>query len=482
VTGEPPSRYSPTALEPEDWGAFRALAHRLLDDMLDDLAHRRDRPLWQPIPDEVRALYREPSPRGPAPLEALRERFLSTILPYATGNTHPGFMGWVHGGGTALGMVAEMLAAGLNANLGGRDHMPVEVERQVLRWACEWFRFPVDAGGLLVTGTSMANLIAVLVARQRALGAGVRRDGVAGHRLTAYAGASAHACVGQAMEISGLGSAALRRIPLDDAFRVDQRALAEAIAADRAAGCTPFLIVGTAGTVDVGAIDDLAALADRAAAEGAWFHVDGAFGALGILSPVIAPLLAGIERADSIAFDFHKWGQVPYDAGCVLVRDGRLHQETFAAPAAYLRREARGLAGGAPWLCDFGPDLSRGFRALKVWLTIKHFGTERLGAVMTEHCRLARELAVRVDAEPDLERLAPVALNVVCFRHRAGDEVTRAIAVMLQEAGDVAPSTTVIGGQLVLRAAIVNHRTAEHDVAALVAQAVTAGRRLTTPA
>jgi aromatic-L-amino-acid/L-tryptophan decarboxylase len=480
VTGKPPSGYSPTALEPDDQDAFRALAHRLLDDMLDDLALRRDRPLWKPIPDAVRALYHEASPRAATPLDALRTRFLTTVLPYATGNTHPGFMGWVHGGGTAIGMVAEMLAAGLNANLGGRDHMPVEVERQVLRWVREWFGMPADAGGVLVTGTSMANVIAVLVARQKALGPAVRRDGVAaaGKRLTAYAGDSAHACVAQAMEVAGLGSAALRRIPLDDAFRVDLRALARTIAADRVAGCAPFLIVGTAGTVDVGAIDDLHALADRAAKEGAWFHVDGAFGALAILSPAIAPRLAGIERADSIAFDFHKWGQVPYDAGCVLVRDGRLHQKTFATPAAYLRREARGLAGGAPWFCDFGPELSRGFRALKVWFTIKHFGTDRLGAVIAECCRLAVALGDRIDAEPDLERLAPIALNVVCFRHRAGDVVTREIAVALQEAGEVAPSTTTIDGRLALRAAIVNHRTAERDIAALVDQAVAAGRRL----
>jgi aromatic-L-amino-acid/L-tryptophan decarboxylase len=478
MTGTPPSPYSPTALEPDDRGAFRALAHRLLDDMLDDLAHRRDRPLWQPIPEAARAPYREASPRGPTPLAALREQFLATILPYATGNTHPGFMGWVHGGGTALGMVAEMLAAGLNANLGGRDHVPVEVERQVIRWAAEWFGFPGDSSGLLVTGSSMANLIAVLCARHRALGPAVRRDGVGGHRLTAYAGVSAHACVARAMEIAGLGGAALRRVPLDDAFRVDLGALADLVAADRAAGAQPFLIVGTAGTVDVGAVDDLEALADRAAAEGAWFHVDGAFGALGILSPAIAPLLAGIERADSIAFDFHKWGQVPYDAGCVLVRDRRLHEETFATPAAYLRREDRGLAGGAPWFCDYGPDLSRGFRALKVWLTVKHFGADRLGAVMAEHCRLAQLLASRVDAEPALERLAPVALNVVCFAHRGGDALNRAIAVALQEGGEVAPSTTTIGGRLALRAAIVNHRTGERDVAALVDQTLAAGRLL----
>jgi glutamate/tyrosine decarboxylase-like PLP-dependent enzyme len=259
---------------------------------------------------------------------------------------------------------------------------------------------------------------------------------------------------------------------------VDLAALDAAIAEDRAAGLTPFLVVGSAGTVDTGAVDPLAALATVAAREGAWFHVDGAFGALAMLSPELAPLLAGIERADSIAFDFHKWGQVPYDAGCIVVRDGRLHQQTFASPAAYLRREARGLAGGAPWFCDFGPDLSRGFRALKVWMTLKHFGTERIGASIVECCRLARRLAARVDAEPELERAAPVALNVVCFRVRGDDGVNRAVAVALQEAGEVAPSTTTLDGRVALRAAIVNHRTTERDVDLLVERAIAEARRL----
>jgi glutamate/tyrosine decarboxylase-like PLP-dependent enzyme len=485
VTFERRSRgpdYAPTALEPEDPGAFRAVAHRLLDVVLDDLEDRRRRPVWQPIPAAVRALYHEPSPRGPAAIEALGDQFVATMLPYGSGNTHPGFMGWVNGAGTSVGVVAEMLAAGLDANLGGRDHMAVEVERQVIRWAHEWFGMPDGASGVLVTGTSMANLIAVLAARQRALGPDVRRDGVGVHRLAAYTGTSAHACVTQAMEIAGLGRAALRRLPLDGAQRVDLAALEAAIAADRAAGLTPFLVVGSAGTVDAGAVDDLGALATLAAREGSWFHVDGAFGALGVLSPEVAPLLAGIERADSIAFDFHKWGQVPYDAGCIVVRDGRLHQETFASPAAYLRREVRGLAGGAPWFCDFGPDLSRGFRALKVWMTLKHFGTERIGASIAECCRLARRLAARVDAEPELTRAAPVALNVVCFRVRGGDDANRAVAVELQEAGQVAPSTTTLDGHIVLRAAIVNHRTTEGDVDTLVEQAIAAARRIAGPA
>jgi glutamate/tyrosine decarboxylase-like PLP-dependent enzyme len=304
-----------------------------------------------------------------------------------------------------------MLAAGLNANLGGRDHAPIEVERQIVHWVRELFGFPDTASGLFVTGTSMANLLGVLVARTAALGSDVRRDGIAGQgpRLTAYVSVAAHGCIAQAMDISGLGTDALRLIPTNERHQIDLAALAQAIARDRSAGFTPLAVIGTAGTVDVGAVDDLAALAHIARRERLWFHVDGAFGALAILTPDLAPRLAGIEHADSIALDFHKWGQVPYDAGFILVRDGTLHRATFAAPAAYLRRETRGLAAGSPWPCDFGPDLSRGFRALKTWFTLKVHGTDAIGAVISHTCSLARYLKQRVQATPELELLvAPV--------------------------------------------------------------------------
>ena len=357
----------PLTLDPTDWASLRAQSHLMLDDMLDYTEHIRSRPVWQPIPPEVRANFRQPLPQLPAELSEVHAAFMREVLPYAVGNAHPGFMGWVHGGGTPVGMLAEMLAAGLNANLGGRDQMPIEVERQVLQWVRELFRFPDSASGLFVTGTSMANLIAVWVARSKALGTGVRKTGIAAGklRLSAYTSAGAHGCIAQAMDLAGIGIDALRLIPMNDKFEMDLDALCRAIAADRRAGLTPFFIAGTAGSVDVGAIDDLAALAHVAEREQIWFHIDGAYGALAMLSPELAPRLNGIERADSIAFDFHKWGQVPYDAGFVLVRDGELHHATFAAPAAYLKRDTRGMAAGSPWPCDFGPDLSRGFRALK---------------------------------------------------------------------------------------------------------------------
>jgi glutamate/tyrosine decarboxylase-like PLP-dependent enzyme len=465
----PPNR---DTLDPSDWPGFRAQAHRMLDDMLDYTEHIRERPVWQPIPRSVREAFRQPLPQEPADLASLHVTFMRQILPYSAGNAHPGFMGWVHGGGTPVGMLAEMLAAGLNANLGGRDQIPVEVERQVLQWVRELFRFPDTASGLFVTGTSMANLIAVLVARSGVLGIGARRQGIAagGHRLVGYTSAGAHSCIAQAMDLSGLGSDALAIIPVNERFEMDIGALEAAIVRDRNAGLTPFFIAATAGTVDVGAIDNLTAVADLAQREKVWFHVDGAYGALGMLAPDIAPRLAGIERADSIAFDFHKWGQVPYDAGFILVRDGTLHHGTFASPAAYLRRETRGLAAGSPWPCDFGPDLSRGFRALKTWFTIQAHGTRKLGAMVSRTCALAQYLKQCIEKEPTLELLAPVALNIVCFRYRSEhpDRVNRDIVADLQESGIAAPSTTTVNGCLAIRAAIVNHRTAESDIDALL--------------
>jgi glutamate/tyrosine decarboxylase-like PLP-dependent enzyme len=460
------------SLDPADWSSFRAQAHLMLDDMLGYIEKIRERPVWQPIPAEVRARFRSPAPRLGEELAQVHAEFMQDVLPYAQGNVHPGFMGWVNGGGTPVGMVAEMLAAALNANLGGRDHIPVEVERQVTAWVREIFGFPQGATGLFVTGTSMANLIAVLIARDAALGYDVRASGVAAElqRLTAYTSNAVHGCVPKAMDIAGLGSDALRQIPTDSRFRIDLTALAEAIQRDREAGFTPFLVVGTAGTVNTGAVDDLAGLADLCQREKLWFHVDGAFGALARLAPDLAPKLDGIERADSVAFDFHKWGQAPYDAGFILVRDGEAHKNAFTLPAAYLQRAERGLAAGSPWPCDFGPDLSRGFRALKVWFTLKVYGTEALGASISRCGALARYLEERIAATPELELMAPVELNIVCFRYRAEDtnRVNDAIVVALQESGIVAPSTTRIAGRTAIRAAIVNHRTSRTEIDALV--------------
>ena len=457
-------------LDPDQWDEVRALGHRMLDDMLDSIRDVAKGPVWQPPPEGLRQGFAQaPLPHEGVPLEQLYQTFTHAVRPYAVGNRHPRFMGWVHGGGTVQGMLADMLAAGLNANLGGRNHVPVDVERMVIRWAAEMFGFPVDASGLLVTGSSTANFIAIVTESRAMAGREIRQNGVAGQNLVGYAAETAHGCVARAFDMAGMGTQALRRVPVDADYRMDLSALRAMLAADRAQGLKPFVVVGTAGTVDTGSSDPLDQLADLAQAEGLWFHVDGAFGALARLSPIHAPALRGMERADSLAFDFHKWAQVPYDAGCVLVRDPALQAAAFAQTLDYLSREDRGLAASAPWFCDLGPDLSRGFRALKVWFALEGFGTQGLGQVVARCCEVAQHLAQRIGRTPSLRLMAPVALNIVCFRVDVPgtddlDTLNAELVKDLQESGIAAPSTTRLGGKLVIRAAIVNHRTTEQDV------------------
>lgn len=479
------------SLDPADWVDFRHQAHRMLDDMLGSMETVREQPVWQVIPDDVRARFREALPEKPTSLANVHQEFMASILPFSARNAHPGFLGWVQGGGTPVGMLAEMLAAGLNANVGGRDQIPHDVENQVTDWMRALFGFPAEATGLLVTGTSMANFIAVVVARDARLGCDVRRQGITQNqqKLTVFASMAVHGCIGRALDFAGLGSDALRLVPVDSRQRIDLKALENAVSADRSAGFTPFLVIGTAGTVDTGAIDDLAGIAAICAEHHLWFHVDGAYGALAMLAPELAHRLKGIERADSLAFDFHKWAQVPYDAGFILVRDGVLHRQAFASSAAYLSREDRGMSAGSPWPCDLGPDLSRGFRALKTWATLKVYGTNAIGEVISRTCELARYLEGRILASPELELMASVELNIVCFRYRfasgdgsalseLSDQLNRQIVIELQEAGAVAPSTTLIEGRVSIRAAIVNHRTSRAEMDTLIEATLVAGRAL----
>lgn len=463
-----------TSLDPDDWTSIRRQGHIMLDDMLDHLENLSSGRVWSCPSETARAAMCAPLPLAPTDLASVHTDFRETILPFGSGNTHPGFMGWAQGGGTAVGMLAEMLAAGLNANLGGRDHMPLAVERQIVAWVRDMFGFPPSADGLFLTGASQANFVALLIARSRACGDTVRTRGVAEcSQLVAYTSTEAHGCIPRAMEMAGLGTANLRMIPSDERHCIRLDALHNQIARDLAAGLVPFMVIGTAGTVNSGAIDDLKGLAEIASERGLHFHVDGALGALGVISDELAPLFAGIEQCDSLAFDFHKWGQVPYDAGFLLVRDGSWQRQTFASEAAYLSRAKTGLAGGEWWPSDLGPDLSRGFRALKTWFTLKTYGLSALAASISASCKLAQELAERIAAEPDLHLFAPVALNIVCFgyhqRGAAADPTVNAkIVEQLHAAGAVAPSLTLINGQQAIRAAFVNHRTTTEDVRRLV--------------
>jgi aromatic-L-amino-acid/L-tryptophan decarboxylase len=476
---------SELSLDPAAWDEFRALAHRSLDDALDFVENVRERPVWRQAPQDVSAALLEPLPIRGEPLQEVYLQFQKLILPYVTGNIHPRFFGWVHGTGLASGIIAEMLAAAMNANCGGRDHGAIYVERAVLEWWKSLFGLPPQATGLLVSGTSMANLIGLAVARNSRTLAGVRAGGLKDYpnRLVAYASAEGHESIVKAVELLGLGSAALRKIPVNTALEMDIAALRQAIHQDRSAGLEPFCVVGTAGSVNTGAIDDLATLASLCADEKLWFHVDGAFGALCILSDRLRSRIKGIERADSIAFDFHKWMFVQYDAGCILVRNGDLHRASFSMRPPYLKHLQRGLAGGQDWPCEFGPELSRGFRALKVWFAMKEHGTQKLGQMIEQNCAQAQYLANRVQLEPELELLAPVKLNVVCFRFRADgleaelDKLNEDVVADIQEAGIAAPSTTRIRGSLAIRVAITNHRSRLPDFDILVDAVLEAARR-----
>jgi len=456
-------------LDPEDWKDFRAQGHRMLDDMFDHLQNIRQQPVWQQAPKHVQDKFQSPLNEASEPLEQLHQQFMHDILPYSVGNTHPGFMGWVHGGGTAVGMLAEMLAGGLNANLGGRNQIPIDVEWQVIRWMRDLFSFPETSSGILTSGTSSATIIALTVARQRI--AQVH------HGFAVYTSDQTHDCIARALNIIGINKQCLRIIPSTQHYTMDTKALQLRIKLDQQHGIIPWLIVGTAGCVNTGSIDDLSELANIAKATKSWLHIDGAFGALGMLSSHISPRLKGIEQADSMAIDFHKWGQVPYDAGMVLMRDGELHRHCFSTTATYLQREQQGLAAHSPWPCDYGMDLSRGFRALKVWFTFKHIGRHRLGAMIDHCCELARDLEKQIQAMPDFIVMADVPLNIVCFRYCGDrtlsdehyDDLNRAIICHVQDSGLAAPSQTRLQGRIVIRAAIVNHRTQHEDIGKLLA-------------
>jgi glutamate/tyrosine decarboxylase-like PLP-dependent enzyme len=330
----------------------------------------------------------------------------------------------------------------------------------------------------------MANLVALGVARYAADPL-VRTHGVGKTpaNMVAYTSAEAHESIVKAIEMLGLGSSALRRIPVHADFTMQIETLQRAIAEDRNSGLLPFCVVGSAGTVNTGAIDDLDRLASLCAAESIWFHVDGAFGALCALSDTLRPRLKGIERADSLAFDFHKWMHVQYDAGCVLIRRGDLHRAAYATRPAYLERLPRGLAGGENWPCDFGPELSRSFRALKVWFAIKQHGIRKLGLLVEQNCAQARYLAARIAKEPELEILAPANLNIVCFRYRVPamsdrdlDLLNEDVVADLQESGIAAPSTSRVNDRLAIRVNITNHRTRCSDLDLVVDAVLQAGR------
>lgn len=491
--------HPPPSFDPTDWAAFENLARRLVAVLVEHWRSRGEGPAWRPVPAAVEeALEGAPLPREGIGEEDACRAFVEKILPYGTGADDPRFWGWALGGGTPLGALGAFLGAGLHANCGGLEQAATRVERTTLRWLMEALGWPgarqpgarqphdrqpddrqpggepADGGGeepsgLFVSGAATANLLGLAVALNARAGFDVRRRGLQGDRprLTVLGARGSHASILRALEVLGLGADAFRALPTRPDGAVDATAVEPALADERAAGRRPFALVATAGTVETGAIDDLAMLAGIARREGLWLHVDGAFGALAALSLRLRPRLAGLEEADSLAFDLHKGGQMPFGTAVLLVRRGTEHRRAFRQTAPYLEPLDGGPASpGAPNFADLGVELTRPFRALPVWLALQAWGVESWAREMERSVELARRLAATVESEPRLRLGLQPPLNVVLLRHTWPEEGlaeqnrrNREILRRLQADGVAVPSGLTRHGRFWLRLALLNHRT-----------------------
>jgi aromatic-L-amino-acid decarboxylase len=461
------------SLDPENWDEYRAHAHTILNACIDKLQNAKNQP-WQPVDQTAQRALMPDLPRQAKGTSDIVQSLIQDVMPHATGNTHPRFFGWVHGTGLASCFLSDMVASAMNSNCGGRDHGAIYVERCVLDWCKEIFGFSKNASGLLTVGTSQATVLALVTARNKILGMDVREHGIQNApELKVYCAQGTHACVKKALQIMGHGSQALCEIPsLSTTSGMNITALKDQIETDIANGIVPLAIAATAGSVNTGAFDDLNAIADLCEEHGIWMHIDGAFGAWAhIAEAPWSDLTSGIHRADSLAFDFHKWMSVQYDCGAILMKDADLHYDSFATRPSYLTAQSKGLGGGDLWFCDFGTDLSRGFRALKVWTALQDQGLDGFSKAITANCKQANYMAELVEADGTLTLAAPVIANV-CNFYAASDELSAQdqdvlntnIVHHLQLTGQAVFSTTQINGRTVIRAAIVNHRTKFKDI------------------
>lgn len=456
----------------------------------DHLAGVASGPVWRPVPETDRAwLTRQPLPAAGRSLADLLDEVRDRILPYPMGNGHPRFFGWVNSPPSPAGVLVAPLAAAMNPSCAGGDHAGVLLERTAVRWLAELVGFPHHpGGGLLTSGASMATVVALATARQRngrEHGHDVREEGLYGHRpLAVYLSAETHSCLRKAAELLGMGSQYLRTVPVDRAFRMDTDALRCLIAADRQAGVRPYFVAASAGTVNTGAIDPLDDIAEIAREHGLWFHIDGAYGALGILAGDVEPGYTGLERADSLALDPHKWLGVPVDAGCVLFRDPAGPRDAFSLIPPYLRDDDAGELG---WFSEYGPEQTRPFRALRVWATIAHLGRDGIVRLIRRTIQLARMLAALVESSDDFDLLAPAVTSVTAFRYRPPaldadqtETLNQAIPAALQRRGRVFLTGTRLSDAAALRACILHPDTTEADLDVLLDEIRAAAREVTT--
>lgn len=472
-------------LDPQDWLQMRAMAHTMVDEMMNYLETVAERPSWQPMPQEAKDAIRKPMPEQPMSLDDVYNDFKTNILPYAKGNIHPRFTAWVQGTGTPLAMMADMLASGMNSNTTIGEHSAMYVDKQVIDWCKTLLNFPTEATGMLVSGGSIANITGIIVARNSF--GNFRTEGMQSlaKKMIMYCSTETHACIMKAAEVTGIGSDNVRKVNVCNDFRMEIAHLEALIAEDKAAGHLPFCIVGNAGTVNTGAIDpldDLLAICQR---EKMWFHIDGAFGALAKLVPEYQDQLKALEQADSVAFDLHKWMYMPYEVGCVLFKNSALHRAAFGGQPSYLLSHERGIAAGPDPLTNYGMELSRGFKALKVYFSLQHHGAQTFRDLIRQNIAQSFYLGELVLQNPDLELVTPVVSNIVCFRfvknslnNEQLNALNKEILMELHERGLHVPSSTILEGKYVIRCANVNHRLRKTDYEALVEDVVRLGYEL----
>ena len=445
--------------------------------------------------DRVRAAIARPVPDEPVPRDQLLDYLRTLTFEHATYTGHSGFMAYITGPGTIPGAAADLLMAALNQNLGGWRLSPAatEIELALTRWFGQRLGLPETAAGMITSGGAMANFMGLKAARDARAGRDVRRSGVGdGPALTLYASGEVHDVNTRAADMMGLGMDAVRRVPVDDRLRLRVDALREAVEADIGAGARPVAVVATAGTVATGAIDPLDAIADVCEEHGLWLHVDGAYGGVAALTDALRPRFAGIERADSVALDPHKWLYTPHSGGAVVVRDFEALSAAFALDPSYTH-EDKDLTGHGIDYYAYGPQFSRGFHALKVWVSLLAHGWDAYQRRIVHDCELAAYLYRRAEAHPELEAVGEQSLSIACFRYVPPDwagegvedrlnRLNERLMTELQWSGRVFPSNAVLNGRFVIRACIVNYRTEAEDVDALVEEAVRLGRKLAAEA
>ena len=473
-------------LDPEDWENFRALALEMVDTTVDDLKGLPTRRAWRPLSLQDQAPFATPLPLEGQGLRAAYQDFLKFVKPFPFGMFTPRFWGWAGGTGTSDGVLASLLNAAFHSPTVVHHHAGTWVELQVLEWFREAFSFPKTTKGNLTSGGSLANFIGLAVARHQRGGRSIRAKGLRGKKLTVYGSAATHYSIPKALDMLGLGSDAFRVIPVTDGFEIDLAALKKVVARDRKRGLTPVAVIGTAGTVGTGAIDPLDTLADFASKERLWFHIDGAIGAAAAFSDKHKGLLKGIERADSLAFDLHKWFSQPYDVGCILVADGRALEGAFAYQTSYTSPVPGSLTDSPAVFADRGPELSRALRGLPFWISMKTHGAAKFGQMVDKNIEQARFLEGLINDSPVLELLAAGPLSIVNFRYRGEqklrlksmNQLNERLVGEIQKRGIAIPSLYAIGGKSCVRVCNLNQRSQRSDFQALVQACEQIGAKL----